>query len=70
MLSEACRNPRSPPRTQKEPATTVVEYLQQEQGIAAGRLRAAGAGMMAPIASNRDEAGRVQNRRVELVELR
>jgi outer membrane protein OmpA-like peptidoglycan-associated protein len=38
------------------------------KGVAAGRLRAFGAGPYCPIASNRDEAGRSQNRRVELVE--
>ncbi len=51
-------------------ATAVVEYLQREHGIASERLRAAGAGMMAPIASNRGEEGRARNRRVELVEIR
>lgn len=38
------------------------------RGIAAARLKAFGAGPYCPIASNRDEAGRAQNRRVELVE--
>lgn len=38
------------------------------RGIAAGRLKAAGVGPYSPIASNRDERGRAQNRRVELVE--
>jgi outer membrane protein OmpA-like peptidoglycan-associated protein len=38
------------------------------RGIAANRLRAFGAGPFSPVASNRDEAGRAQNRRVELVE--
>lgn len=51
-------------------ASAVVRYLQQQHGIAADRLQAAGAGMLAPIASNRTEAGRSQNRRVELVEVR
>jgi len=51
-------------------ATAVAAYLQREHGIAANRLRAAGAGMMAPIASNRSEDGRARNRRVELVEIR
>jgi len=38
------------------------------RGIAAGRLKASGVGPYSPVASNRDEAGRAQNRRVELVE--
>ncbi len=36
-------------------------------GIAPGRLRAEGAGMMAPVTSNDSEQGRARNRRVELV---
>lgn len=39
-----------------------------DRGIAAGRLKAAGVGPYSPNASNRDERGRAQNRRVELVE--
>ena len=38
------------------------------KGVAAGRLTAFGAGPYTPVASNRDEAGRARNRRVELVE--
>lgn len=38
------------------------------KGITASRLRAFGAGPFSPVASNRDEAGRALNRRVELVE--
>ncbi len=38
------------------------------RGIEAARLKAAGAGPYSPIASNKDEPGRAQNRRVELVE--
>jgi len=37
-------------------------------GIAAKRLTPAGAGMVAPVASNRTEDGRAKNRRVEIVE--
>lgn len=51
-------------------AQAVARYLSEQHGIAAERLSAAGAGMMAPLASNRSEAGRAQNRRVELVEIR
>jgi OOP family OmpA-OmpF porin len=38
------------------------------RGIAATRLKSAGVGPYSPIASNKDEEGRSQNRRVELVE--
>ena len=38
------------------------------RGIAATRLKAAGVGRYSPVASNKDEQGRAQNRRVELVE--
>jgi len=51
-------------------ATAVARDLSARHGIAAERLSAAGAGMMAPLASNRSEAGRARNRRVELVEIR
>ncbi|TWT01686.1 OmpA family protein [Reyranella sp. CPCC 100927] len=37
-------------------------------GIAANRLTPAGAGMVAPVASNRTDEGRARNRRVEIVE--
>ncbi|WP_112309405.1 OmpA family protein [Pseudogemmobacter bohemicus] len=39
------------------------------QGIAADRITPAGAGMVAPVATNRTEEGRAKNRRVEIVEL-
>ncbi|ABI56760.1 OmpA family protein [Alkalilimnicola ehrlichii MLHE-1] len=51
-----------------ERAEAVVRWLQREHGIDGDRLQAAGAGMMAPVTSNRTEAGRAENRRVELVE--
>ena len=51
----------------RERAEAVVKTL-VAQGVASGRQRAGGAGPMAPVASNRDEAGRAKNRRVELVE--
>ena len=38
------------------------------RGIEVTRLKAAGVGSYCPIASNKDEQGRAQNRRVELVE--
>lgn len=53
-----------------ERAQSVAAWLNENHGINPGRLQAAGAGMMAPIASNRTEEGRAENRRVELVETR
>jgi OmpA-OmpF porin, OOP family len=50
-------------------AQAVVDTLVERHGIQRSRLQAAGAGMMAPIASNRSESGRAENRRVELVEV-
>ena len=38
------------------------------RGIAAGRLKPAGVASYSPIASNKEEKGRAQNRRVEMVE--
>jgi OOP family OmpA-OmpF porin len=38
------------------------------RGSAASRLKGAGVGPYCPVASNRAEAGRAKNRRVELVE--
>lgn len=52
-----------------ERAQAVVEWLENEHEISTDRLQSAGAGMMAPITTNRTEEGRAQNRRVELVEL-
>ncbi len=50
-------------------ASAVAAWLEQHHAIDSERLQAAGAGMMAPVATNRDEDGRAQNRRVELVEI-
>ncbi len=50
-------------------AEAVVRALVHEHGIAANRLTALGKGMEAPVADNDTEAGRAQNRRVELVKL-
>jgi len=47
-------------------AKAVKEYL-TKAGIAAERLQAVGKGLTAPVASNENEIGRAQNRRVELV---
>nr|WP_246328764.1 OmpA family protein [Brevundimonas lenta] len=46
-----------------------VSAAMQEQGIAASRIDASGAGETNPIASNDTEEGRAQNRRTELVVL-
>jgi OmpA-OmpF porin, OOP family len=48
-------------------ARAVVGALTGAYGIAAGRLDPHGVGPLAPLASNATEAGRQQNRRVELV---
>lgn len=48
-------------------ATAVAQDLVQGYAIAPDRLKPAGAGLMVPVASNADEAGRAKNRRVELV---
>ncbi len=47
----------------------VRDALISKYGIAASRLTAAGAGMMAPVASNDTEDGRAKNRRVVLVKM-
>lgn len=49
-------------------AQAVSEALVSGHGIPAARLTPAGAGMVAPVASNRTEEGRARNRRVEIVE--
>jgi outer membrane protein OmpA-like peptidoglycan-associated protein len=52
----------------KRRAASVVKALTEGHGIDAARLTPAGVGFLAPVASNRGDAGRGQNRRVELVE--
>lgn len=49
-------------------AEAVVAALAGRYKVDAGRLRARGVASFAPVASNRSEAGRAKNRRVELVE--
>jgi len=49
-------------------AEAVVKVLTTKHGVAAARLKAMGAGPIAPVASNATEEGRARNRRVELVE--
>jgi outer membrane protein OmpA-like peptidoglycan-associated protein len=48
-------------------ATSVVAALAGQHGVAKDRLAPDGAGPLAPVASNTDEAGRARNRRVEMV---
>jgi outer membrane protein OmpA-like peptidoglycan-associated protein len=45
-----------------------VKALIGKHKISASRLTSAGVGYLAPVASNKSEAGRAKNRRVELVE--
>ncbi|MGM0561814.1 MAG: OmpA family protein [Pseudomonadota bacterium] len=52
-----------------ERATAVVTHLVNQHDVDGSRLDAAGAGMMAPVTTNRTEEGRSLNRRVELVEM-
>jgi OOP family OmpA-OmpF porin len=49
-------------------AGAVLKALTTTYGVAADRLEAYGSGPLGPVASNKDEAGRAKNRRVELVE--
>jgi OmpA-OmpF porin, OOP family len=56
-------------RLSMDRASAVVDELVDRHGIARERLRAAGAGMMAPVTTNRTDDGRAENRRVELVEI-
>jgi OOP family OmpA-OmpF porin len=48
-------------------AAAVVKELTGKHGIQAPRLKAAGAGPLAPVAPNDSDTGRAKNRRVELV---
>jgi len=49
-------------------AVAVVNELSSEYGIARDRMVPIGAGLIAPVATNKTEEGRALNRRVELVE--
>lgn len=53
----------------RQRAEAVVKELTGRFNIESSRLTAMGVGPCAPLASNRDEAGRAKNRRVELVEM-
>jgi chemotaxis protein MotB len=48
-------------------AGAVVRFFQQQVGLPAGRLQAAGFGDQRPVDTNDTEAGRARNRRVEVV---
>ncbi len=50
-------------------AQSIAAALARDHGIDRGRLTPVGAGMSAPVASNRTDDGRALNRRVELVDL-
>lgn len=52
----------------KRRAEAVVKILTSKHGIEARRVHAQGAGPIAPVATNRTDAGKALNRRVELVE--
>jgi outer membrane protein OmpA-like peptidoglycan-associated protein len=52
----------------KQRADAVVTALVTRYRILAARLDAAGVGSLSPVTTNRTEAGRAKNRRVELVE--
>lgn len=47
-------------------ATNVVRFLQDKAGIEGQRLQAVGMSQYHPVASNKKEAGRSQNRRIEI----
>jgi outer membrane protein OmpA-like peptidoglycan-associated protein len=49
-------------------AEAVVQVLTKSHGVAAIRLKAQGAGPIAPVVTNRTVEGRAKTRRVELVE--
>lgn len=49
-------------------AESVLKTLVSRHNVAARRLIAAGVGYLAPVASNKSEAGRAKSRRVELVD--
>jgi OOP family OmpA-OmpF porin len=53
-------------RLSERRASTVRDYM-VEQGVAASRITAAGFGESKPVASNKTEAGRAENRRVDII---
>ena len=55
-------------RLSKERAASIITILGTDYGIDTSRLQPIGVGPAAPLASNKNDAGRQLNRRVELVE--
>lgn len=53
----------------KKRAAAVTGALTKRFGVPAARLKSAGVGMVAPVASNASDDGRAKNRRVEVVRL-
>ena len=53
----------------KKRAAAVVAALTKRFGVAADRMKSAGVGMVAPVATNASDDGRAKNRRVEVVRL-
>ncbi len=51
----------------KRRANAVINVLINQHRVNAAQMEAGGVGMLSPLASNADEAGRAKNRRVELV---
>ena len=62
-----CRRVRPQHESLAAPREIGGRRLVQGYGIAPDRLKPVGAGLIAPVASNDDEAGRAKNRRVEIV---
>lgn len=52
----------------KDRAAAVANSLGSKHGIASSRLKSYGVASLSPVASNKSEAGKAKNRRVELVE--
>lgn len=52
----------------KDRASAVANSLGSKHGIAPSRLKSYGVASLSPVASNKTEAGKAKNRRVELVE--
>ena len=50
-----------------EGSAAVKSYIVQDHGIAADRMTTTGLGDTKPLGDNKNEEGRTQNRRVELV---
>ena len=51
----------------RERAQAAAAYLRDRHGLDPARIESAGAGYLAPVASNLDATGRTENRRIEAV---